>query len=142
MAKNNLKFVLLIALLLALIVGCKKEDTEKPVITISSPTEASSYKQGETINVVGKITDNENLKQYKIDFHIGNGHSHGKMQTTTADFEFEDIRDIEGKTYDLNLNITLPDNVTVGEYHLIIDATDQSGNLAKQVEVEVNVALK
>ena len=85
--------ILTVALILGL-TSCKKVDEEKPVISIETPANNQHFEPGKTIDLKGKITDNEALSQVKIDMHSGDGHIH---KSTKSIFDFEEIIDIEGK---------------------------------------------
>lgn len=130
------KFALLFLASLAFI-ACDKEDTEKPVISITAPSEGKEVEPGESFTVKGTITDNENLSQYKIDFHhAGDGHEH---KSSAGEFDFEKIENIEGESYSLSVDISVPGDAEEGIYHLIVEATDESGNEADFVEIEVEI---
>src|SRR5690606_1278095 len=133
--------IVLIALA-SLAFGCKKEDTEKPKINLEAPTNETVFKQGDSFTITGTISDNENLSQYKIDVHIGDGHNHGKMASVLAEFDFEEIKDISGTSYNLNVAVNIPEDAEVGEYHIIVDATDEAGNQAVTVEIDFDLELK
>lgn len=127
--------ILTVALILGLI-SCKKVDEEKPVISIETPANNQHFEPGNTIDLKGKITDNEALSQVKIDMHSGDGHIH---KSTKSIFDFEEIIDIEGKEYALSLPINIPVDADTGLYHLIIEVTDAEGNEAEFIELDLEI---
>lgn len=134
--KNNMKKIWMIGILFLGFISCKKEDTQKPVISITAPANGKHFEPGETFTVTGTITDNENLSQFKIDMHSGDGHMH---KSTKGEFDFELIQDIEGTSYSISVPITITADADSGLYHLIVEATDEAGNQADFVELDIEI---
>src|SRR5690606_19638314 len=66
----------------------KDEDTEKPVI-VAATIDDEFIAAGDELHIDLEITDNEGLKEYKIDIHDDfDGHTHGK---TAAYEKFETV---------------------------------------------------
>lgn len=43
---------------------CPQEDTQSPRLTVKSPLEGQTYKNGDTIRIEASVTDNELLHEY------------------------------------------------------------------------------
>jgi len=123
------------ALILSML-ACKKTDEEKPEIVIDAPVTGAHFEPGDTFTLSGKITDNENLSQFKIDMHSGEGHVH---KSSNGIFDFELIKDIEGTSYNLSEPIVISNDADTGLYHLIIEATDEEGNEANFIEIDLDI---
>src|SRR5689334_1494072 len=69
---SNMKKSLLPLLAALFFVGCSSDgvDDEKPVITITSPTNSQTFTAGQTVNVVAAISDNDEL--HMIHLHVIN----------------------------------------------------------------------
>lgn len=123
-------------------IGCKtpKEDLEAPVIqafSVNGETAEVEIAVGGAINYSANLTDNENLKQFKIDLHDGfDGHGHNKVTTYPA-YSYSNIGDIEGTTYQLTLAATVPTTVAAGPYHIQLRALDESGNESPMQEIDL-----
>lgn len=126
--------------------ACTNSDTTAPVINVLSlsPTEGQAMVCGEMqshvviINSTGalsgqfRVTDDVALSQYKIDLHNNfdcHGHTSGKVETT--DWYVIDVVDLVGSEQVVDFNLPVPADVTTGNYHFHIDATDESGNSAE-----------
>jgi len=127
---KNLTYSLFLLSLIAVgTSSCSKdeEDTEKPKIE-SATLENKWVAAGDEIHLDLVFTDNEGLKEYKVDIHDDfDGHSHGK----TANYEkFETviINPISGLSFDDHLHIDVPTNAMAGPYHLGVYVLDQDGN--------------
>lgn len=137
------KISLALASLLVLgVSACKKnddntpKDTTKPVITLNSPSDDDEFISGKVISVQGKITDDTELSQYKIEMHNAfDGHTHKKTGATA--FTWDTIVNISGKEAVLNFEITLPVDIAAGPYHFIVNALDKAGNEADFAEAEL-----
>ncbi|MDX2188628.1 MAG: DUF4625 domain-containing protein [Bacteroidota bacterium] len=144
----------LFILILVLFYGCtiKKEDpkpvdTSKPKIELTSTTPSfqsngSEFKisanAGDLINLNLKYTDDNSLKQSKIDIHDAfDGHSHGRKELNK--WTFSNIMNLSGSTQSLTSVITVPSDIVAGAYHLIINCIDASGNEADFVEIDLSI---
>jgi hypothetical protein len=134
-----------IIVLLLIVWGCKKEeesplDSTRPIISnVSSGKANHTFNTGETIQLRARFSDETELGQYKVEIHDNfDGHSHGKNSSTTV-FEFRKIQSISGKVYDLVLDIPIPEMVSSGPYHLMINCLDKKGNEAEFVLIDLNI---
>lgn len=136
--KKTFLFVLLVSLAF---VSCTKEetpDTQKPVITVTAPaSDHLDTSPGQSINLTALLTDNEMLLNAKIDIHVAGEHGH-RVSDTTA-FEWAKVYVISGKEHTLSETIAIPTDATLGEYHITFEATDQSGNAATPVVIELHI---
>lgn len=142
-----MKNLLFLTLTCVLLNACTDPDTTEPIIEIlsSTPESAQSLVCGEmedlvitlsstdTLSVQFKVSDDSDLSQYKLDLHQNfdcHGHA-GKVETT--DWYVLNIVDLQGSEQTINRQIPVPVDVTTGNYHFGIQATDQSGNSAESV---------
>lgn len=94
---------------------------------------------GGAIDFSLRFEDDEALSQYKIDIHNNfDCHGHGAAPTPgistpdlvnqTTDWTVLDIVGLSGQESEIDLKLTVPENVTAGYYHLQIQVLDESGN--------------
>jgi len=85
------------------------------------------------------FNDDQALSQYKVDIHNNfDCHGHGggsapsipvvNVDNQTTDWTVLDIQDITGSSAPVIRTLTVPDNVTAGNYHFHIQVIDESGN--------------
>jgi len=69
-----MKFISLFLLVVISLVGCSKDnkepDRELPVIAITSPSNNEVFIAGETVNITGNLSDNQQLTEVHV--HISN----------------------------------------------------------------------
>ena len=142
--------ILLIAVL-TVFTSCEKElnDSEKPVIVLSSPVEDAEIRPGSALHFEMTLSDNEALASYKVNIHGAfDGHEHSASATTRvseyvqpfertwleSDFIALGEEPIAGKksvTIHHHL-MQVPDSiggrpVKEGHYHITVYFTDSSG---------------
>ncbi len=94
---------------------------------------------GQDLQIDVVFNDDEALSQYKIDIHNNfDCHGHGggsapnipvvNVDNLTVDWSVLDIQDISGESAPVMRTLTVPDNVTAGNYHFQIQVIDESGN--------------
>ncbi len=150
MKRRNSVIILLFAALTAF-TSCEKElnDSEKPVIVLSSPVEDAEIRPGSTLHFEMTLSDNEALASYKVNIHGAfDGHEHSASATTRvseyaqpfertwleSDFIALGEEPIAGKkrvTIHHHL-MQVPDSiggrpVKEGHYHLTLYCTDAEG---------------
>ena len=150
---RHMRFPTLVVLSCFLLNACTEPDTTEPIIEIlsSSPETAPGMVCGEmeelvitltstdTFLVQFTVSDDSELSQYKLDLHQNfDCHGHASKVETT-DWYVLDIVDLQGSEQTLELEIPVPLNVTTGDYHFSIQATDVSGNNAESVIYALNV---
>ena len=142
--KYSRSLLLLLAVVSLAFFGCKKEDpdTEKPVITsatVNGVDHDIEVNAGATAAFQLTITDNKNLKQWKLDMHDDfDSHSHGKTLVNTP-FSTINIYEISGTSVTSNQTITIAADAASGPYHAVLTALDAEGNESNFVELEINV---
>jgi hypothetical protein len=136
-------FICLTAMFSIVLNGCKEDsDTTKPVINLIEPAEGDALQIGgeHGVHFEVEFSDNEMLASYKVNIHPDfDGHTHTLAGETTVDYEFEKSWSISGKNADIHHHeITIPENATPGDYHLMVYCTDAAGN---ESHIAVNVEL-
>lgn len=105
----------------------------------SQAPEVFNLKNGDKLSVDVLFSDDENLSQYKIDIHNNfdcHGHGGGSapsfvvpdVENQTIDWAVLSIENISGSSASVNRVLTVPENVTAGNYHFHIQVVDESGN--------------
>jgi hypothetical protein len=109
--------------------SCAENDDERPVVSIIAPGEQLVVYTGDTLALVVRFTDNEGLRQYKLDIHANqDGHSHGKSNSGLPGWDTLIINDISGDSALILLSLPIPQGIWTGSYHLTAYALDLSGN--------------
>lgn len=105
--------------------ACKKDggDTEKPSITVSTPTSNQQFTAGQVVNVTATITDNDEL--HEVHLTVIN-----KASGLEVVHQHEHV---DVKTYNLTNTFTAGAGIT---YKLKFEADDHAGNHA---EIEFDV---
>ncbi|MDR3218054.1 MAG: DUF4625 domain-containing protein [Dysgonamonadaceae bacterium] len=136
-------FICLMAIFSIVLNSCKEDsDTTKPVINLIEPAEGDALQIGgeNGVHFEVEFSDNEMLASYKVNIHSNfDGHTHARASGASVDYEFEKSWSISGKNADIyHHEITIPENATPGDYHLMVYCTDAAGN---ESHIAVNVAL-
>jgi len=137
--KNNIQFFLIasVVTVLFLFTSCSDNgDTTPPAINLTSPAQGAVIKVGSELCFEMEVSDNEALKSYKIEIHnnIENPHDHSRATATEGTvkyFKYENTwTDIEGLRNKLvhHHEIRIPEDVILGNYHLVVYCTDMAGN--------------
>ncbi|MGB0882471.1 MAG: DUF4625 domain-containing protein, partial [Vicingaceae bacterium] len=132
------KYILYIFVLLGyLLNSCSKEKDEfKPIIDISAPTYLQSVKAGDVINVVGVITDDNNIESVRVNLRDENNVP--VLSSFSKSFSSEDK-----KSYNLNTSISFDDlHMVAGEYNFKITAFDGENTSAVYVPIVFEEAVK
>lgn len=131
-----------------------EKDEEKPTISVNYtegfPQGCSFLKKGETYNFRAKVTDNKALASYSIDIHNNFDHHTHDDQVTDCDLDdkksavnpliFVENYSIEnGLTeYEINISITIPNDIDTGDYHCAYSVTDETGWQARtSVDIKI-----
>ena len=158
--KNRLSAVFYLVLIAALFSCSSEADITKPEIILQNFNKPPKqdvicgFEDDNVIAVTGGdklkfeaiFSDNEALSQYKIDLHNNfDCHGHGSGATPgiflpptsgdTEDWTLLIIKNISGKEVIENFEISVPENVTAGVYHFIIQLIDESGNDASTTSI-------
>lgn len=103
--------LLMLVLPLLVLSSCSKDDTP-PSITITSPSDGSTLKKGQTYPVQGTVTDDNELAEVNI----------GGVKVTTFDSKT--------KLTIANVNLPIPAATTETAGSFTVTATDKEGNTA------------
>lgn len=118
----------------AILFSCSSDDnsvtdTEKPAIVIHAPADEQEFHSSDVVHANISFSDNMELASYKIDIHFaGDGHAHRQMQDEFIEWNYETMGIVSGKNDEIDLLITIPENVKEGHYHFGVYALDQAGN--------------
>jgi len=117
--------ILLMVSAVIILAACKKDsgDNEKPVINITSPMANEQFTAGETVNLQGSVTDNDEL--HEVHIFVTN-------KSTGADL-IHMAEHVDVKEYPINEVFIVQAGVT---YTIKVEAHDHVGNTA-QVQLEV-----
>ncbi|WP_047246432.1 DUF4625 domain-containing protein [Maribacter thermophilus] len=119
------------------------KDEEKPTISIDYeegfPQACEQLVRGETYNFRAQVTDNMALASYSLDIHHNFDHHTHDDQAEDCDLEekkdamnpmifIENYTIEEGvASYEINISLTIPDDVDTGDYHCSYSVTDETG---------------
>lgn len=145
--KFSLKYFYLASFIL-LTAACSNDnsddiDEEKPTISVNYtegfPQGCTLLTRGETYNFRAMVTDNSELAAYSIDIHHNfDHHTHddqvakcelGEVQSPVNPLIFVENYTIEGSltSYEINISVTIPNDVDTGDYHCAYSVTDATG---------------
>ena len=126
----NFQKIIFIALGLLFIFSCSKEkDEEPPVIVIDSPTHLQNINSGDTLQILGTISDDKNVQSVRIVLKDNNNIN----ALSTASIE------LNSPTHNLNVLYFFDDiHMETGTYHFNISATDGENTTTKFIEVFVS----
>jgi len=136
-----IRLALTMAVVAPLLVSCGKDDadTEKPVITVVQPAlDHADATLGDTLELKGLYSDNKELLNARIEIHSAAGHSH-RLSSPSASWEWAKVYPISGLNASVNEVLVVPASVDTGEYHIVFEATDKSGNQAVEVIKELHI---
>lgn len=142
--KNSLLFLIITTLLFW---GCSDKDEpideEKPTINLDYeggfPRTCTSLIKGKTYTITVQTTDNLELASYSVDLHHNFDHHTHDDQGATCNLDpkkraenpliYMEHRNIENglKEYEIQHEITIPDDIDTGDYHCQISVTDITG---------------
>lgn len=102
------------------------QDTQLPVISITSPTNNQVFSAGQTVNINATITDNEKLEEVHLEI----------TNTTTGTFLTHEHYAPDAASYTLSRILTTQAATT---YKIKVEAHDANENIAKtEVMIMVN----
>jgi hypothetical protein len=124
-----------------LLFSCGKEDAdqEKPLITVLKPASDHADAQlGDSLELSALYTDNKELLNARIEIHSADGHSH-RLLSPSSTWEWVKVFPMSGTNALIDEIIVIPSSVDTGDYHIIFEATDKSGNQAIEVIKELHL---
>ncbi|RTE53362.1 DUF4625 domain-containing protein [Arenibacter aquaticus] len=120
-----------------------KKDEQKPTISINYdegfPQGCSQLVRGETYSFRAMVTDDVELASYSLDIHHNfDHHTHDDQEgscsldpkkTATDPWIFIENYSIEDglTTYEINLSLTIPNDIDTGDYHCSFSVIDETG---------------
>jgi len=128
-------------LIAPLFVSCDKEDpdTQKPVITVLDPaSDHADAAPGDSLSLKATYSDNKELLNARIEIHSAAGHSH-RLSSPSSTWEWAKVYPISGLSAGVNESLLIPASIDTGEYHIVFEATDKSGNQAVEVIKELHI---
>jgi len=145
--KISLKHVLSI-IILTTIMSCSNDDGNdrdetKPTISINYnegfPQACTQLERGQTYNFRAIVTDNVELASYSLDIHHNFDHHTHDDQEAVCSLDpvkeavnpmiyMENFLIEDGLTsYEINIEVTIPNTIDVGDYHCAYSVTDKTG---------------
>ncbi len=144
--KSQLKLILILLIVINGFSGGKKDstpesappDTTKPVISLTDPISNKNFILGSTLHLLMDISDNVELKSYKVDIHKS------LKGVVTSDWVYliTWVIPTGKKTYKIDHNeIVIPATitgkpVTIGNYVMVVSCMDLAGN-----EISTNITI-
>lgn len=156
--KSRLMSLLLLSMLF-IATSCSSSDddsrdTTKPTITINYaggfPQACAELERGQTYTFKAQVTDNVALAAYSIDIHHNFDHHTHDDQLGDCDFHEDKVAvnpllvlenySISGdlQTYEISIDIDIPNNIDTGDYHCSYSVTDQTG-WQSQTSVDIKI---
>lgn len=148
--KNFLFLLISSALLLE---ACRKDtkiDVVSPVVTQvrveGFDSTAIQVEAGATLNVSIAVTDNDRLNEVLVvvhdaengHVHEGEGHLGGEFRLNTGTWAKQDVLQADNTAASFDLQLEVPDSIA-GNWHLVVTAMDQLGNLSSEYVVLLNI---
>ncbi|MBW8242922.1 DUF4625 domain-containing protein [Muricauda oceani] len=118
-------------------------DEEKPTISVNYtggfPQACETLERGETYTFKAQVTDNLALAAYSLNIHHNFDHHTHDDQGAQCELEavkqavnpmiyIENFEIEDGTTsYEINISVTIPDDIDPGDYHCAYSVTDITG---------------
>ena len=115
-----MKNIILIISLIFILVSCKKEeDTNPPIIQITTPSTNSYFSVEDTIQVTAEISDNEIITSVSVYILNDQAQNISGIQSFT----------VNAQKFSLNATIILDDiRIESGSYNIVVSANDEFNN--------------
>ncbi|MBU3026249.1 DUF4625 domain-containing protein [Zobellia galactanivorans] len=143
---KSIKYAFLSTLCLLFLASCSNGDDtdvddEKPSISLAGgfPQSCTELKRGETYIFKANVSDNVGLSAYSLDLHHNFDHHTHDDQGSKCELSAKKTPDnplifmenytLEpGKTsYEITIELTIPQDVDTGDYHCAYSVTDVTG---------------
>lgn len=121
---KSFKFLTL-ALVAGLMITSCSDDDKKPEVKITSPNNGTEFAAGDTLNLVGNVTSEEDLSTIIVSSPLG-------LADTIKTFS-------DPNKVDFTYNIVLDSNTPSGDYSISVKATDVENNSGDD---EIDVTIK
>ena len=133
---------------LTLLISCTSDDSmdkdeEKPTISVNYdngfPQGCAQLTKGQTYSFRAMVKDNKKLASYSLDIHHNfDHHTHddqvtecilGDIKSPVNPYLFMENYSIESEltSYEINISLTIPDDIDIGDYHCAYSVTDETG---------------
>ncbi len=147
------KILVLTGVLSLLIAACRKDtkiDVVAPEVSAvrvnGSDSTVYLVAAGSTLQVAIEVTDNDRLNEVRVivhdaengHVHDGLGHAGGELRLNTGNWGKQDVFQVENTSSTIQLEIAVPDTIS-GQWHLVVNALDQVGNVSKDYTILINV---
>lgn len=116
----------LLLLALLLLMGCKKEDTNSPLVyAIGFPSD-NRLRSSDSLKMNLTIIDNEELLSWKwvVEDSLG---SNDEFQNMALPWQHQEEFTLTGNTVFERIRAKIPDSIAAGYYKMIISANDMDG---------------
>jgi hypothetical protein len=138
------------ALLLA---ACRKDtkiDVVPPgvskVLVNGSDSTIVNTQAGATLQVTIEVTDDDRLNEVRLvvhdaengHTHEGTGHSGGEMRLNSGAWGKQDVFQADNTSASIQVEVVVPDSIA-GQWHLVVNALDQVGNVSSDYTILLNV---
>jgi hypothetical protein len=125
---NKMVLYLIIVCTIFLFSCSKDKDEEKPIITMSSPMDLQQINGGDTINISGTITDNQNVKRVTVT--LRDEYNTSVLSTVIK------LPESNSTTYSLNILYPFNDlQMASGQYDFNITASDGENTSTKYIPI-------
>lgn len=149
-----MKKILLSVLFVALLfVACRKDtkiDVVAPAVSkvlVNGGDSTIVHAQaGSTLQVTIEVTDNDRLNEVRLvvhdaengHTHDGSGHAGGEMRLNSGAWGKQDVLQADNTSATIQVEVNVPDSIA-GQWHLVVNALDQVGNVSAEYTVLLNV---
>ncbi|MFV0566945.1 MAG: DUF4625 domain-containing protein [Flavobacteriaceae bacterium] len=144
---KNLSKITAFIFVLSVFMACSSDDSDKdetkPTISVNYnegfPQACAELERGKTYNFKAMVTDNTELAAYSLDIHNNfDHHTHDDQgaqceqapikQAVNPMIYMENFSIESGLTsYEINITVTIPNDVDTGDYHCAYSVTDKTG---------------
>ena len=121
---SKVKYLAFVFALGFLAISCGDDDSDAPVVNLTSPAAGSTYAVTDTIMLTGTVTEDTKLETVVLSSGLGQDINLSPLDSDTL--------------HAINVNLTLDSLTTAGDYTLTITATDEAGNAGSD-EVQITV---
>lgn len=107
---------------------------------------AYSVAAGSVLQVAIEVTDNDRLNEVRLiihdaengHVHEGTGHVGGEFRLNSGNWGKQDVFQADNTSAVFNFDIAVPDTIA-GNWHLVVNALDQVGNVSKDYTILLHV---
>jgi hypothetical protein len=131
-----LKLILLI-FLTSDIQSCKKSDidTQSPSIFVLLPATGDQFSTGSSVSVVATLHDYVELGKYRIEIRWNTDAQNISSNPNVAPWVFLLEEPLTGTNQAISKKITIPGNIRLGNYDVILYCLDKTGNEGSSIEI-------